>query len=302
MHFGCSYSYLTDFVSVGAIAMTGFFLLSGYSLRLVYGAQNLMEKHNIGRFYLKRILGVIPLYYFFALLFILLRGKESIEDNILLFPIEALGLQTTFTSLFNVTQTICQQIGYRSKVIFLILFVFLDIWAAFISHRFHTAGIYDNPFYRILEFTCGLLVADINLSYDNKFLRVLRTWSVLVVSTIVLVAGVSVIQHYKNVQDYMLLNILVLPCFIIMLFPLGTLKMPPLEKSRIIGYMGKISYAFFLVQFFSWTVGKWCVDLIGYNHNWVRILITFTYCVLASIIAYGFIQKPIEKFGRNRIK
>lgn len=134
--------------------------------------------------------------------------------------------------------------------------------AAFINHRFHTAGIYDNPFYRILEFTCGLLVADINLSYDNKFLRVLRTWSVLVVSTIVLVAGVSIIQHYKNVQDYMLLNILVLPCFAIMLFPLGTLKMPLLDRSKNLGYLGKISYAFFLVQFFAWEVGKWGINLI----------------------------------------
>jgi len=322
MHFGCSYSFLTDFVSVGALAMTGFFLLSGYSLRLVYGDQNLMEKHNIGRFYLKRILGIVPLYYFFALLYILLLGKESVTDNILLFPIEALGLQTTFTSLFDVThnggtwfisciilayliypflQTICQQMGPRSKVFLLVLLISLDIWAAFITHGFHTAGIYENPFYRILEFTCGLLVADINLSYDNKLLRVLRSWGILVVSTIILIAGVSIIQHYRNVQDYMLLNILVLPCFAIMLFPFGTLEMPHLEKSNILGYLGKIAYAFFLVQFFAWEVGKWCVNLIGYNHNWTRILITFTYCVFASIISYELIQKPIENRVKTRV-
>lgn len=321
MHFGCSYSFLTNFISVGAIAMTGFFLLSGYSLRLVYGAQNLMEKHNIGHFYLKRILGIIPLYYFFSLLFVFLLGNESIVDNALLLPIEVLGLQTTFTSLFGVThnggtwfisciilayliypflQTICQQIGSRSKVFLLVLLIFLDIWAAFISRRFHTAEIYDNPFYRILEFTCGLLVADINLSYDNKFLRLLRSWGILAVSTIILVAGVSIIQHYKNVQDYMLLNILVLPCFAIMLFPLGTLKMPYLEKSKTLGYLGKISYAFFLVQFFAWEIGRWCVNLIGYNHNWARILITFAYCVVASIIAYELIQKPIENWAKSR--
>lgn len=37
MHFGCDYYFLRNFVSVGAIAMTGFFLLSGYALRLIYG-------------------------------------------------------------------------------------------------------------------------------------------------------------------------------------------------------------------------------------------------------------------------
>lgn len=321
MHFGCTYSYLTDFVSVGAMAMTGFFLLSGYSLRLVYGEQNLMEKHNIGHFYLKRILGIIPLYYFFSLLFVLLLGNESIVDNALLFPIEVLGLQTTFTSLFSVThnggtwfisciilayliypflQTICQQISPCAKVFLLVLFIFLDIWAAFISHRFHTADIYDNPFYRILEFACGLLVADVNLSYDNKFLRLLRSWGVLVVLGIILVVGVSIIQYYENVHDYMLLNILVLPCFAIMLFSLGTLKMPYLEKSKTLGYLGKISYAFFLVQFFAWEVGKWCVNLIGYDHNWARIFITLIYCLLASVLAYEFVQKPIESWVKSR--
>lgn len=36
MHFGCDYYYLTNFVSLGAIAMTGFFLLSCYSLLLAF--------------------------------------------------------------------------------------------------------------------------------------------------------------------------------------------------------------------------------------------------------------------------
>ena len=145
MHFGCNYSYLNDFVSVGAIAMTGFFLLSGYALRLAYGEQDLMEKHNIGRFYSKRLLGIIPLYYTKAILFILILGNESLIENLLLFPIEALGLQTTFTSLFNVThnggtwfiscillayliypflQTICKQLNAKTKVIVLLLLIF----------------------------------------------------------------------------------------------------------------------------------------------------------------------------------
>ena len=44
-HFGCDYYFLTPFVSVGTIAMTGFFLLSGYALRLVYGHQNIIEQN-----------------------------------------------------------------------------------------------------------------------------------------------------------------------------------------------------------------------------------------------------------------
>lgn len=321
LHMGCSYSYLNDIVSVGAIAMTGFFLLSGYALRMVYGNQDLMEKHNLGKFYLKRLLGVIPLYYFFALLYVLLLGKESLVDNLLLFPIEALGLQTTFTSLFDVShnsgtwfiscillayliypflQIVCKQLNERNKIILLLIFVCLDVWGAVISHKFHTAEIYDNPFYRIVEFACGLLVADLNIKYDDKFLKVIRSWGMLIGSVVVLLVGVSLMRHYLHFEDYMQYNVIVLPCFIIMLFGLGTLKMPILERTNVIGCLGKISYAFFLVQFFAWSVSRWVVDNMDYSHNWFKIAVSFTFCALASIMAYEIIQKPIVKFVNKR--
>lgn len=321
LHMGCSYSYLNDFVSVGAIAMTGFFLLSGYALRMVYGNQDLMEKHNLGKFYLKRLIGVIPLYYCFALLYVLLLGKESLVDNLLLFPIEALGLQKTFTSLFDVThnsgtwfiscillayliypllQTICKQLSGRSKVLLLLILICLDIWGAVISHRFDTATTYDNPFYRVVEFACGQLVANLNIEYDNKFLKVIRSWGMLIGSVVVLLVGVSLMRHYLHFEDYMQYNVIVLPCFIIMLFGLGTLKMPILERTNVIGYLGKISYAFFLVQFFSWSVRRWVVDSVGYNHNWLKLVVSFTFCVLASIMAYEIIQKPVVKLENKR--
>lgn len=321
LHMGCSYSYLNDFVSVGAIAMTGFFMLSGYALRLVYGDQDLMEKHNLAKFYVKRLLSIFPLYYFFAILYILILGKESLADNILLFPIEALGLQTTFTSLFSVThnsgtwfiscillayliypllQTICKQMREKTKVGLLLLMIFVDVWGAIISQHFNTASTYDNPFYRIVEFACGLLVADINMECNNNVLKVLRNWVMLICSVFVLIAGVSIMQHYLHYEDYMRYNVIVLPCFITMLFGLGALKMPILERTKVVSYLGKISYAFFLVQFFAWSVSRWVVDNMDYSHNWFKIVVSFTFCALASIMAYEIIQKPIVKFVNKR--
>lgn len=323
MHFGCSYSvYLDKFVSVGAVAMTGFFLLSGYALRLVYGKQDLMEKHNLGRFYLKRILSIIPLYYFFALLYILISGKESMVDNMLLLPIEALGLQTTFTSLFGIShnsgtwfisclllayltypflQTICKQMGGRSKVLLLLILIFIDIWGVIISRHFNTAWTYDDPFYRIIELTCGLLVADLNIGYSNKFMQVMRSWGALICSTVILFVGVTLMRYYFKSSDYMLYNIVALPSFIIMLFSLGTLKMSMIKESNLINYFGKLSYAFFLVQFFAWIVGEFVLSFFGYDSNMFRIAITLSYCIIASILVYEIVQKPIVKFVNMRV-
>ncbi len=317
MHFGCSYSYLNDFVSVGAIAMTGFFLLSGYALRLVYGNQNLLEKHNLGRFYFKRILSLIPLYYVFGIAYVIVRGNESLVENVVLLPIEALGLQSTFSSLFAVShnsgtwfiscillsylaypflQTVCKELNASSKVILLLLLMSLDVWSSVVSHRFDTALTYDNPFYRMLEFTSGLLVADINLTYDNKLLKVIRSWGVTVISIVALIVGVSLMYHYTMQSDYMRYNIIVLPCFVLLLFSLGKQKKSFFENSKVLRYLGKISYAFFLVQMFAWMIGDWAIDVIGLDNNMIRIMITFTYCLLASIISYELVQKPIIMF------
>lgn len=321
IHFNCHYSFLNDFVSVGAIAMTGFFALSGYSLRLVYGERNLMEKKEFGRFYLKRMLGVLPLYYVLALIYVLFIGKETIWQNLLLLPIEVFGLQSTFCSLFDVThnggtwfisclligyllypflQTVVKQLSTRQKVWLMLILIFVDLWATIMKVEFHTARTYDNPFYRVLEFAIGLIVADINMTEDGKLMCVLRSWGMLVATIFVIVVMVSIVQHVQEIHDYMLLNWIVLPCVVLMLFPLGYLRMPRLERSKMLNYASQISYAFFLAQYFAWICGRWFVETIEYNHNWVRILFTFTLCVAISVVMYEVMQKRVVGWFRRK--
>jgi len=318
-HFCCSYGFLNDFVEVGAIAMTGFFALSGYSLRLNYGDRNLMEKKELGRFYVKRMLGVLPLYYTLALMYVLFIGKETVVQNLLLFPIELLGLQSTFCSLFGVThnggtwfisclllgyliypfiQTVVKQLNVRQKVILLIVLICIDLWAPIVRINFHTAWVYDNPFFRIVEFCIGLIVADINMTRNGKLMKVLRSWEMLLLSSLILVIGVSMIQHIYGIRDFMLLNWIVLPCGALMLFPLGSMKMLHLENSKILCYCSKISFSFFLSQFFVWEIGAWFVELIGYDSNMVRIVFTFTVCVVISVLMYEVVQKQVVGYFR----
>ena len=321
-HIGCNYSFLTDFASVGAIAMTGFFLLSGYALRLVYGDSDIMEKRNLARFYFKRLISVLPLYYATAIIYIFSIGEESTIDNLFLLPIEALGLQSTFSSLFEFShndgtwfiscillayfvypllQSIVKQLALKHKVILLLILMAIDIWAVVISHRFEIARTYDNPFYRIIEFTCGIIVADMNIEYDNKWICVLRNKWVLICTSISLIVGVSLMRHYLTFGDYMLYNVLVLPCTAIMLFSLGSLRMLHPNLTKIVTYMGKISYAFFLVQFFAWPTGLRVIECIGYDSNFIRIATTFTFCCIASVVMYELVQKPIVKLISQKI-
>ncbi len=271
MHFQCSYGVLNDFVSVGALAMTGFFLLSGYVLRLVYGEKDLLEIKELWRFYLRRMLSVLPLYYTVAILHILFLGKESWIEYLMLVPIEALGLQSTFVSLFGVShndgtwfvsclmlgyliypfmQTIVKQLSTKRKTLLIVVLMGVELYAVIIKNVFYTWWLYDNPFYRIIELAIGMLVADVNMTSDGKIVNLLRSWTVLIGISVVMFVGVSVTNHLFQIGDTMLLNWIVLPCFVIMLFALGSKRVKWLEKSRLLSYASKISYAFFFFTIF----------------------------------------------------
>ncbi|MCQ2336027.1 MAG: acyltransferase [Paludibacteraceae bacterium] len=325
IHFGCHYWLLDDFVSMGAIAMTGFFLLSGYSLRYVYGNKNLLSIKEIKKFYYKRILGIMPLYYVVALLYILFLGNETIVENILLMPVEILGLQATFTqSLFGYThnggtwfiscliigyaiypflQEFIKQISARKKIMLLILLIFIDLWSVVIRSKFHTAWTYANPFYRFVEFFVGVIIADLNISVvDNKTINVFRNKLFMIFSSLIIVVAVSLIQHKFDINDFMILNWVVLPGFSIMLFSLGKISIPLLQNSKTIRYLSDMSYAFFLSQFFVWPFSRFFVEYIGYDSNIIRVVVSLVLCTFLSIILYELVQVRLVGWIKNYCK
>lgn len=96
IHLGCNYGICNNFIDMGAICMTGFFLLSGFVLFSGYNNTNLLKIHNIKKFYLKRLIGIIPMYYLISLIYILICGNENLFENLLLIPIEMLRYSIYF--------------------------------------------------------------------------------------------------------------------------------------------------------------------------------------------------------------
>jgi peptidoglycan/LPS O-acetylase OafA/YrhL len=102
----CSYGIINSFVDMGAIAMTGFFLLSGYVINLTYGRKDMSSSEEIKHFYLKRLISIIPLYFVWASLVVIanvvINGKSAAIDEIILFPVEFFGIQSVFFFSFFV--------------------------------------------------------------------------------------------------------------------------------------------------------------------------------------------------------
>lgn len=240
LHLGCSYGFLNEYILMGAIFMTGFYMLSGYVMYDVYAGTDLAQKQNRSYFYGKRMAGLLPLYYVAGAFYVLFLGKESWEQNLLLLPVELFGLQAMFPGLFFQShnsgtwflsclmacyilfpflQQLLQQMGYIQKFIIGAVIAGILLLAPFIALEFGTADIYANPFFRLIEFTIGSLLC--SLANKEKIQAPhAKVQNILVFSTafIVFIAAVSyAVKRGFYVHNYLLYNIFSLPLLILML-------------------------------------------------------------------------------------
>ena len=322
-HFECYYGVLDDFVSMGAIAMTAFFMLSGYSLHLSTRNKDLDNPSEIWKFYLKRFISVAPLYYFVALIYVLILSKESVVENLLLFPIETLGLQselllfhvshnggTWFISalflcyfIFPLLRKLLNPIKTSRKILLMVLGTFIILLMPIIGKQFDV-HVYSNPLARVIEFSMGIMLAKINESSkgDNKLLDAVRYKHVGWIMLTVLIVGVSTAVRIGVPKSFLLYDFIAVPCFAAMMISLGFQRIELSAKTeRVILYLSKVSYPFFLVQIFLWPLCHYLLSVIGYDTNLFRILLSFITCSSLAVAIYECIDKPIGAYLRKRL-
>lgn len=325
MHFDCQYGVFTHFARYGAIAMTGFFMLSGFAMNFS-NKEVMTDILSLKRFYCKRFVSIFPLYYFIAIIFIVLLGKESLLSLLLLFPFEALGFQTCFSSLFSVShntgtwfiscmvicyllfpflQWIFVRISAKGKCIIGGGIIVLLLLAPLVQRHFDLASIYDNPFFRLLEFSLGILVFMLNDKIRHKgVLTVLGRKLLLLVVLAIMIAGVSVGDvMWSGPRDYMLMNWVVLPSYIVMFFLLANIRSWRWADNWLVRYGSSLTYAFFLSQFLVFPLSYHIVVLwLSLDTNFFRIFVSFFVCTGISIFLHESIEKPSSKYLKKKLQ
>ena len=321
IHHESSFGPLTGFVSMGAVFMTAFFMLSGYVLFLTYKDKPLVQGDALKNFYLKRVFGIFPLYLVVAVLYVVILGEESVFQNLVLLPIELLGLQSVFSTLFPVShnggtwfiscllfaylafplmQEIVKQMSTRTKWIVLAVCVAVLFWSPLVVHTFKTDSIYSNPFFRGLEFFIGVLLC--SLPIRTRIAKILATWKALIVETLLLVAGISVAVRLNIfVGNYMLYDWIVIPLFACMILTLAGLKSPRLQGSAVLRYASAASYAFFLAQVFNTQIENWLFPLCGIQNNALQIAVSVALCVVIAVALHELIEKPCAKMLKKKL-
>lgn len=319
----CSYGILNSFVDMGAIAMTGFFLLSGYVINLSYGRKNMSDSKILKHFYLKRLISIIPLYFVWASILvtanIVINGKNAAIEEIVLFPVELLGIQSVFSSLFSFShnggswfiscilicyflfpllQIITKKISDRNRIVLIFALSAILLWSPFVQNYFHLQTIYSNPFFRAIEFSIGILVSQLNTSYSPcKIISFIRKPFVCIASLVCLIGGIIAARIINIRADYMLYNWLALPCFISLLISLGSYNYRKLQNSKVIKYLSELSFCIFLGQIiYVWYIVNYILEYYGCNINIMKIMVSFFIVFCIANVLHFFVEVPSSKY------
>ena len=318
IHLGCNYGILQGVSRMGAVFMTAFFMLSGFSLFVNWGGISLTTNEAIVKFWKKRVLGIMPIYWFTAFLYVVLMialKRDTVLQTIALAPIEAFGLQSVFHSLFGYShnggtwfiscilicyalypylQELIKHFSIHTRRIILNFCTVILLYAPFIPYLFNTERIYSNPFFRLLEFMIGILLASFIPDLEEAhFSRVFKWWSLLLV-TIIMAIGITIAVNMQiRIGDYMLYSWICLPCFMFILIGLASIDSVVVNQSKALKWMAGASYSFFLAQLFSNTFCKAIINHFHIESNLLKIALGWGSCIVIAACIH-FVELKIN--------
>lgn len=332
-HLYADYGPLRPFARMGAVFMTAFFMLSGFSLFVNHASENAITLPNLKSYFKKRFIGILPMYYMVYVLFVLFYFcaskifstlDYSLTDELILAPVEILGIQSNFHSLYDYShngmtwfiscllmcylvypllQEVAKQLSNKAKFRIILLLSLILIYAPIVQDMFQTAFLYTNPFFRILEFSIGVFLASMKPRLDEiTFIKkYVYNWLTVIIVNLLMIIGVSIaVSAGIAVKNYTLYSGLCLPFFIVMLIGFSGVSSEALSKSKVIRYCCDISYAFFLAQLFSDTICSILIIELGIKNNLIIILLGWVVCIAIALLLHEAFEKPVKKILNRR--
>lgn len=265
-------------------------------------------------------MGILPGYYAVVFVYFLGCTSERLLGRVLLFPIDLLGVQTVYSSLFSVTHYggtwfiscilfcyllfpffvgIIRQLTIKEKTVILLMMVFLLLYSPIIVHFFRLSNIYSNPFFRLLEFLVGMILASMQQELKkNKVIKhIFFNKKAILFEGILLIMTITIaVKLQIFIGNYMLYSWICLPVFCIMLPALESFKG---RDNKVVMYASEITYAFFLAQLFIWKIMYQLIEIFDIQRNSLKIVASFCVCILIAVGIHELIEKPVKKILRK---
>lgn len=318
--FGCSYgNQKLDTVVLAAriLVMICFFVVSGFSIYYNNSEINILNTDNLKNFYIKRFMTIAPTYFLIHILSYIL-VDTSIRQAIYATPIDILCLQSMYGGLFGILHNgatwfisslmlgyfvypLVQELINANKnhlslvaIIFFIIILYSEI---VMPQVFGTPPGYVNPVFRAIQFSSGVVLCATLLKGNQTF----KFSKMLLINLFIACILMTMFSFYNGMgKEY-----LILPagCFLIFAGLIVSFYVRPkrLTQNRLIRYASGLSYYFFILQAFLWNIAGPICEFTGLNNNKWKILISFSLCVILSVLMNELFDKPVKKFLKRKL-
>ncbi|EAW30847.1 putative transmembrane acyltransferase [marine gamma proteobacterium HTCC2143] len=325
IHFGYNFGLkvVDKFLSNGAVFMTGFFVLSGYIMCHVYLKKDFKQKSEIFNFYLKRFARIYPIYFVATIVYFIFVAPKTpysggdwtriiIND---LFAVQAffpnmfqlginggtwsISVEAFFYFLFPLIIILFAKKPHALLLIGLALSLIItaNILGESYSTRNNIKTYYSNPVMRINEFMIGISFYLLSLKGAfNGFPKILKSSSFI----FLLIFGLTVLEQSEGGYHYMGLHFFLIPLFGLLIFNFHNISFGPMKNSKIINYLGRISYSFYMWQFIAIQAGKYVKSQYSID-AWYIMLIALALNIIISAISYHFIEEKFRKIVIRKV-
>lgn len=293
--------------------MTGFFMLSGFSLFYQHGDSSVFRDSGLAKYYKKRLIGLMPLYLFVHVVYLLYYSYD-IKDALRLMPVELLGIQTWYNSLFGVLhnggtwfvscllfcyfvypllQELLAPMKFVGRVMTFLLIGFVSVYSQLVISWYGCSTIYADPLFRFLEFGTGAALCSVRECFKKE-----KTMLSNGISLAVFAASLLVLYKATMAGIWFLF----LPLLSTLILSASEIVFLNNKKCRIIRYFSSLAYSFFIMQCILWKQFYSLLERFPlFEINKYRFILAFGLLFAESILVHEIFEKPVQRLLRKHI-
>lgn len=313
---------LTFFLQRGGLAVTYFFVLSGFILTVVYYPKK--TKINLKDFYLARFARIYPVYFIslvvFIAFFIAFNLKGIQINNVLLSlfmlqswitnslqaingPAWSLSVEFFFYLIFPFIVVFIAKLTRRNRLFFILISILITSLLYIIFNPYLSTvsnNLRFNPIFHLNSFFIGIVTGLYFLEIKKKDIK-LKPFLLICIPIILFSLMILINTAFMN-RLYIVLSASLFAIFILGL-SLDSSKISKVFSSRLLIILGEISYGVYILQV---PVKVWFYKLwakLSFSSNLtLRFYLYLILLIIVSYLVYVCVEKSLRFKIRNYFK
>ncbi len=296
----------------GAIAVTVFFILSGFCSAITYKDKVLSSGFNYKKYIFNRAVKYYPMHWLTLVMFVVLFGSGIYYKTLLLnasllqswipkmsyyFSYNAVSWYLSDTIFFVAVLPFVLRLLVKLSnkklllttgllsLLYIIIFIFLP-------REYYHRILYINPLIRLMDFVMGVISG---LFYTRVNYIKISSLSYIIIGVLsfLILIGLSVVIP----SDFLSVSIVFWPCSISIVCSIANLngKVPILNRPIFL-FLGKCSFAFFMLHTICIQVANNYADKFIIEKNFIFYAVLFILTWIISIFAQYCYNNPLLKW------